>query len=112
MAKCPNCGHENRDGAQFCISCGVTLTSPPSQPATPEMTGPATPMPGEPDMAQLLALLPELDIKTADLQIPVPDIDVNTEVERLTRLNLDEQIRIIQQLAQQIEAGQSKQVKS
>ncbi len=66
-------------------------------------------MPGEPDMRKLLEMLPDLDVKTADLQIPVPDIDVRAEVERLTQLNLEEQIRIIQQLEQQIKGGQDKQ---
>jgi hypothetical protein len=68
-------------------------------------------MPGEPDMAKLLAMLPELDIKTADLQIPIPNIDVNAEVERLTHFNLEEQIKIIQQLEQQIKTGQGGQTK-
>jgi hypothetical protein len=65
-------------------------------------------MPGEPDMAKLLASLPELDVKTTDIQIPVPDVDVSAEVERLTQLNLEEQIRIIQRLEQQIRDEQNK----
>src|SRR5438445_3616424 len=26
--RCPNCGHENREGARFCDACGAALTSP------------------------------------------------------------------------------------
>ena len=33
--KCPTCGHENRDGARFCQSCGAVLTTP--GPARPDV---------------------------------------------------------------------------
>ena len=33
--KCPTCGHENRDGARFCQSCGAVLTTP--APAGPDV---------------------------------------------------------------------------
>lgn len=64
-------------------------------------------MPGEPDIAKLLEQLPELDIKTTELEIPVPPIDVNAEVERLTQLDLNELFKIIQQLEQQLQATDS-----
>jgi hypothetical protein len=89
-----------------------------ASPAVPQLSpaqgtaGPVTPMPGEPDMDQLLALLPDLEVKTIDLEIPIPDIDVNAMVEQLTRFNLDEQIKIIQQLEQQIKAKQNEPDKS
>lgn len=110
MDQCPNCGTENRTGARFCAGCGanlLTVDSPvPSPEPDPGTTGPSTPMPGEPDMHKLLEMLPELDIKTVDLQIPLPPIDVGAEVERLTRLNLEEQIRIINRLEQQLSTQQ------
>ncbi len=111
--QCPKCGTENRDTASFCGKCRSPLKpsagtppTPPPAPAQPPAAAAAL-LPGEPDMAKLLTQLPDLEIKTADLQIQVRDVDIAAELERLTQLNLDEQIKIIAQLEQQLKASQS-----
>jgi len=109
--KCPACGNDNRDGAKFCSTCRaplqVTLQPSINPPVAPPPIDIGQPLPGEPDLAKLLALLPELDIRTSDLQIPLPEVDVQTEIERLTQFNLDEQINLIRQLEQQIKQAQN-----
>jgi hypothetical protein len=112
MVKCPVCGNDNRDNAKFCSHCraqlpsGAVSTPPPIIPAAPAPPPEAVQvLPGEPDMMQLLALLPDLEIQTTDLQIPLPEIDVTAEIERLTQFSLDEQIKLIQQLEQQLKAA-------
>ncbi len=92
-------------------AAGTVAPSVPQPSPVQGAVGPATPMPGEPDMDKLLALLPDLEIKTTDLEIPIPNIDINAMVEQLTRFNLDEQIKIIQQLEQQIKAKQNEPAK-
>jgi hypothetical protein len=110
MVKCPACGNDNRDNAKFCSRCRAPLPSgampAPSVAPTPPPEA-AQVLPGEPDMAQLLALLPDLEVQTTDLQIPLPEIDVTAEIERLTQFSLDEQIKLIQQLEQQLKAAPS-----
>lgn len=35
MPLCPNCGHDNEDGARYCVDCGVELgrtTTPDTHP--------------------------------------------------------------------------------
>jgi len=127
MIKCLICGNENiKDTTKFCSKCGAPLkpnAPTPAAPAQPPAAQPpvavpppqaaaAAPLPGEPDMAKLLAQLPDLEIKTEDLQIPVGEVDVAVELERLTQLNLEEQIKIIGQLEQQLKASQSEQTKT
>lgn len=41
--KCPNCGKENRDAANFCMACGVRLAPPDEALSAPESTGDAVP---------------------------------------------------------------------
>jgi len=38
VTKCPNCGHDNRDEANYCLKCGVKLTVPPIQNASETVT--------------------------------------------------------------------------
>jgi len=40
--KCPNCGTENREGARFCMACGVRLAAPAAA-STPDTTRPEVP---------------------------------------------------------------------
>ncbi len=40
--KCP-CGKENREGARFCMTCGVRLATPAAAPSTPDTTGSEVP---------------------------------------------------------------------
>lgn len=43
---CPQCGHENRAGARFCLRCGEALATPPAtsvEAAPPAVTAPAAP---------------------------------------------------------------------
>lgn len=59
MIKCPACGAENADGSNFCIACGIDLTSTATEervrtdsvatptPDMPPMTSPSVEMPRE-----------------------------------------------------------------
>jgi serine/threonine protein phosphatase PrpC len=37
--KCPNCGKKNREGARFCLACGMRLAAPDEAPSSPDTGG-------------------------------------------------------------------------
>ncbi|WP_455283969.1 zinc-ribbon domain-containing protein [[Eubacterium] cellulosolvens] len=41
--RCPSCGHDNRDEANYCMKCGVRVVAPPSHPESqPALPSPTT----------------------------------------------------------------------
>lgn len=43
MAKCANCGAENKEGARFCFNCGAAMAAPSAPGAAPMAAVPARP---------------------------------------------------------------------
>jgi serine/threonine protein phosphatase PrpC len=71
--RCPNCGHENREGARFCQSCGAALIvqKPAGPDVSPKPTKPLARPPASPSHSPVslpdTRLLPEAGIAFAPL---------------------------------------------
>lgn len=68
--KCPNCGKENREGARFCMTCGVRLAAPAAAPSTPDTTGSEIP----PTLTAEQIAPPDSDVSTAEEAVVPPAV--------------------------------------
>ena len=50
VTKCPSCGHDNREEANYCLKCGVKITVPPTHVASETVADQEPPTTIEPNV--------------------------------------------------------------